>query len=115
MITSSLTLVCAVDSLLPPAMSDRHCCFDFFKRCVLRWQRCAEEFDDISTAEQRQFIPVKNALIEQKRLREKNERHMMMPRIPAPYLIIGHPAFPFCIFKSTLNPIPLRLHVGKSL
>jgi hypothetical protein len=39
-----------------------------------------------------------------------HQRHMMMPRIPKPQLVVRHSALALAILKAPLYPIALPLH-----
>src|SRR4029077_15809477 len=44
-----------------------------------------------------------------------HHRHMMMPRIPKPHLVVCHSALALAILKAPLYPVALPLHPAETL
>ena len=73
-------------------------------------QLVAHDLDEVITGQQVGGIAVGHAFLGQEHQRDPDQRHVMVPRLPTPDLVVRHAASAFGILKRALNEMPRRLH-----
>jgi len=77
----------------------------------LGWQLMAHDLDQIVAGQQIGRVAMDQALLGEEHQRDHHQRHVMVPRLPAPDLIVSHATSALGVHESALDEMPGDLHV----
>ena len=72
------------------------------------------DVDEVMTREEPCGVSIVQPFLGEKHQGNHDQRHVMMPSLPASDLIVGHATRPFGILESTLHKVAISLHAGQS-
>ena len=77
-------------------------------------QLVTQDIDQVVAGKQRRGFTISQSFLGQKHQRHHDERHVMMPGLPTPDLIIGHPAGALGILEGAFDQVAGHLHIGQA-